>query len=120
MQAAATKEEARPRFATDKNILHHRQVRHQVEFLIDDGNPQHLRMMGILDLDGAPLKVDLALVDAIDAGEDLHEGRFAGAILADQPQYFAGMHLQADIIQRLHAWKRFVDLFHPQQRTLCR
>ncbi len=34
-----------------------------------------------------------------DAGKDLEDGAFAGAVFADQPHYFAFLHLEGDIFQ---------------------
>ena len=40
---------------------------------------------------------DFALVGAIKAGEDVHQGGFAGAVFAEQAEDFAGPDLEAHI-----------------------
>ena len=112
---AAVEEDRRARFTPDEDVLHHRQVGHQVEFLVDDGDAQFLRLVRIGDVDGPALQEDLAFVQAVDAGEDLHQRRFAGAVLADEAEDFARADVQADVVQRADAGKGFADVIHPQQ-----
>ena len=42
--------------------------------------------------------IDLALIGEIDAGDHIHQGRFAAAVLAQQGQYLAAAHTQRDIL----------------------
>ena len=46
---------------------------------------------------------DLALRRLLDAGDDLHQRRFAGAVLADQHVDGAGPHFEVDVLDRHRA-----------------
>ena len=65
------------------------------------------------------LSVDqnLAGVGAVNAGENLHERRFAGAVLADHGQHFAALHVQRHAVERLHAGKMLADIADFQERS---
>ena len=56
---------------------------HQGQFLVDDHDAALLAGPDVLELAGLALEEDLALVAAVrvDAGEHLHQGRLAGAVL---------------------------------------
>src|SRR5205814_902294 len=54
----------------------------------------------------------MAGVRLVDAAQDFHERRFAGAVLAGQRDDLARMHLQFHCIQRDHAGEPFADLLH--------
>jgi hypothetical protein len=41
-----------------------------------------------------------ALVGALEAAEDLHQRRLAGAVVAEQAQHLALAHVQVDVAQR--------------------
>ena len=52
---------------------------------------------------------DLPLVGREDAVDHLDEGRFAGAVFAEQRMDFAGLDGQVDIVVGAHAGKRLAD-----------
>ncbi|MNT41147.1 hypothetical protein D3C72_1775000 [compost metagenome] len=60
------------------------------------------------------VEMDLAVIGAgrIDARKHLHQRRLAGAVFADQRVDLALAHLEADIVQGLHARKRLGDATH--------
>ena len=98
----------------EEDVLGDRQQRHQRQFLVDDDDADAL---GIVDAGKTAFlaeEADRALVAAmrIDARQHLHERRLAGAVLADDGVYFAGAHIQVDVLQRLHAGKRLGDVAH--------
>ena len=78
------------RLAPDEDVLGHRQVRHQVEFLMDHADAQVERGAWVGDLDFLPLVEDAPGVFVIDPCQHLHQGGFARAVLADQGVNFAG------------------------------
>ena len=57
---------------------------------------------------------DFAGVGLISAGQNLHQGRLAGAIFADQAVYQAGLAANRNILQRLHAGEGLRDIEHFQ------
>ena len=52
---------------------------------------------------------DRAGVALVDAREDLHEGRLAGAVLADEAVHLAGPEREPDAVQHLHAEERLLE-----------
>ena len=44
---------------------------------------------------------DRAGIGAVDAGDGLHQRRLAGAIVADQPDHFAGLDGEIDAVQHV-------------------
>ena len=57
----------------------------------------------------AALDLHRAIEFVMNAGDDLHQRRLAGPILADQPVNFAGLEREADIFQRQHATEMLRD-----------
>ncbi len=55
----------------------------------------------------APAEPHRARVFGVDAGDDLHQRRFAGAVLADQAVDFAGCEGEIHPAQRRDAAERF-------------
>ena len=62
------------------------------------------------DDDRRAVDEDVARVRLLDAPDDLHQGRLAGAVLAEQRDHLAGVHVEADASQRVHARKPLVDV----------
>src|SRR3954452_12937241 len=56
-----------------------------------------------VQVDRPPLDPDLALVGPDDAGDDLHQGRLAGPVLAHERVHRAGPDREPDPVQRHHA-----------------
>ena len=61
--------------------------------------------MGITDRDLRSLDDYLAAVREVYTGQHIHKGRLAAAVLAQEGQYLAGAHVQADVIIGYHASK---------------
>ena len=76
--------ERAPRLAADEDVLGDGQVIHQLEFLMNDPDPSRLRLARIGEGDLLAAVKDCPAVFCIDAGENLHQRRFAGAVLAHQ------------------------------------
>ena len=65
---------------------------------------------------GAPAIADLAVVVGLHAGQDLHQRRLAGAVLAHQRVHLAAAEVEADPGQRGHAGEALADAPRRQQR----
>ena len=50
---------------------------------------------------GLPSKQELAGVDRVDAGDALHEGRLAGAVVAHERRDLAGVDEEVDVMQHV-------------------
>ncbi len=58
--------------------------------------------------------VPAGLPDDIHAKEDLHQGTFAGAVLAHKTQHLAGLQREVDVGKHLVAEEIFFDVPHFQ------
>ena len=74
--------------------------------MVDCPDSQSAGLAGRVDIDGAAVDEDFALVAAKSAGHDLDKRRLAGAVLSQERMHFAGFNAEIDMIQRPHAGKR--------------
>ncbi|MNQ50188.1 hypothetical protein D3C85_641170 [compost metagenome] len=91
------------RLAAEEDIGCNRQLRQQIQLLVDDADPLILGVARSLEVDRLTAVADAARIGLIDAGQHLHQGGFAGAILTEQ-----GHHLT-----RVDSQTRFVESAHP-------
>ena len=66
--------------------------------------------------DRLALDQDLALVGLLHAGQDVDQGRLAGAVVADQPERLAALEVEGDALQRVDAGIPFVQIAHRDDR----
>ena len=100
------------------DVLGHRQVRGERQLLVDDRDAVPLGGDRVAaDLDRLAVDQDLAArIGLVGAGEDLHQGRLAGAVLAHERLHLAAPGLELDVVERLHAGERLGDVAHLQRR----
>ena len=91
----------------DEDVLRDGQLRKQHELLIDDVDAVPFRLARRRPADRRAVEGHLALIRRVGARNDLDQGGFAGAVLAEQPVNFSRPDLQADAAQRLHAGEAF-------------
>ena len=104
------------RLAANEDIGGGRQIVEEVEFLMDEGDTCPHR-----SVDGKPVNLlavefDHAAGRLDDAAENFHQGRFAGAVLADQSDHLARRNRKADPVQRPDAGILFTNSRHGQER----
>ena len=104
-----------PGLAPDPDILGHRHERHQVELLMDHGDALLEGVQGRVQVGFLAAQADRAGVGVVDAGDDLHQRRLAGTVLAHERVDRAGLEAELDVVQRHHAWERFADTLDCQQ-----
>src|SRR5262249_28856466 len=104
------------RFPADEDVLFDRQVGEEVELLIDDADPETLRLVRGGQRDRLTVQHDLPLVRRVDTGEDFHEGRLARPVFADERHTFTGIDLEADRLQCLDTGEMLADPVHAQER----
>ena len=113
--ASRSNSAAARRLVTDGQVLGHRQRREQHEVLVDHRDAQPV---GGLDVaDGRPARPPTSMrpgVGPLDAREDAHERRLAGAVLAHHGVDLAGAQLEVDAVER-HARRR-TDATMPRMR----
>ena len=103
-------------FIAQEHILADGQQRNQGQLLVDNDDALGLAVSQRLKLAQLAVVIDLTGIGAhgIDAGQDVHQGGFAGAVFADQSVDFAPLHFQIYVVQRLDAGKLLGDGFHLQ------
>ena len=98
----------------DEDVLGDGQVGKEQRLLIDRGDAEALRFRGAADLDRLAGEQDFAAVGLIDAGDDLDQRGFAGAVLAEQRMDLAGVKGERDVFERLRRVEALGDVAHLQ------
>ena len=100
--------------AAQEDVFINLHLWNQVQLLVDDGDAVVLGLARVRIGDLAALVEDRALIPLVHAGEHLHQRRFACSVFAQQSHRFALVHLQADSVERKHAWEALHDVAHFQ------
>ena len=105
------------RRAAEKDILGHAEVLHQRKLLINDGDARLFRVSHAGEVPFGAIKNNLAAIFGvrINAGKDLDQSRFAGAVFTDERVDFALPKIKAHAVQGSHAWKDLGDALHFQK-----
>ncbi len=82
---------------------------------MDHGDAAFQRIDVTADIQRLAAKARLAAVEDIDAGNDLHQCRLAGAVLAHQGVNAAGRRAKLHIVQRRHTGKFLPHALHLKQ-----
>ena len=102
------------RFATEEHVLGDGALRQQVELLEhgDETGVHRLTRVRVGDL--TTLELHGAGVGLVHARDDLHEGRLAGAVLADEAVHLASTHIHVDAGQHGDAEEALRDAARAQ------
>ena len=84
------------RLLAEHDVLGHGHHRHQHEVLVDHADPEVDRGRGRGDLDGLAVDQDLSGVGLVQAVQDRHQRRLAGAVLAEQRVNLSWHHVEVD------------------------
>ena len=87
------------RLATEEDVVGRRQFGNEIELLMDDGDARPLGVLDAGELDRRAIDPDGAVVLDVHAGEDLHQSRFAGAVLSDKRMHFARGEVEVDVLE---------------------
>ena len=121
VQGAVVEEDARAALlAADEDVLRDREVGHQVELLVDDADALLLGVPRPVEHELVPVHAEHAGVGRVDAGEQLHERRLAGAVLAHEREHLAEAQLEAHVVERLHAGESLAHALELEERGGCR
>ncbi|MEY9883986.1 hypothetical protein ABIA43_005520 [Bradyrhizobium sp. USDA 328] len=104
------------RLAVEKQVLRHRQVRQQVDLLVDGGDAGPKRRLGRARRDLFTTDPDNAGISRKNAGDDLDQRGLAGAVLAEQRMDLAGAQREVDLLQGTHGAKALADPAHLKER----
>ena len=78
--------------------------------------PSVARVDRLVEMLGRAVETDLAVRRREVAGDDLDQRRLAGAVVAHEPQHFAGLDREIDALQRLDRAEMLGDALEFQQR----
>ena len=99
----AVEEGAAHALVAQHDVLGDCEHRHQLEVLVHHADAQRDGVVGVADADLAAVDEDFALVRAVEAVDDVHQGGFAGAVFAQQAQHLALVQRQVDVVVGQHA-----------------
>jgi hypothetical protein len=97
------------RFAAEEDVAGDVEGGDEAELLVDHGDAKVLGGLGRGNGDRLAGELNHPFVRLVDAIEDLHQGRLAGAILADQGVDLAAGDLEVDPLEGANAGERFGD-----------
>ena len=102
------------RLPAKDDVLTNREMRNQVEFLMDARNAGLLGLSRVLNVDRMTVKSDFACVLLVCAAQNLYQGRFSRAVLAKQHVDFTPAKIEVHAIQSDQTRKAFPDMTHRQ------
>src|SRR4051812_671907 len=91
------------RLAADEDVPGYGHLRDHRRVLVDRLDPQAHRRLGRGEADLLAFDEDPAGIRLVDAGEDLDQGRLAGAIVADQAHDLSSLGVEVDALERMDA-----------------
>ena len=106
---------AAERLLAQEQVLGDREPGDHVDFLVDHADAGVLHGPGTSRLHGAAAEQQAARIGPMDAGQDFHEGGFAGSVLTHQRMHFARPQIEINTLQGLHARESLADPLHPQE-----
>jgi hypothetical protein len=106
------------RLASEVHVLDDVEVVAEGEILVDDLDPEAAGVLRSVDRDVLPVRVDIAPVHRVDAGDALDQRRLAGAVVAYEGHHLTGPHLEVDIVERCHGAEVLRDA--PRLEHRCR
>jgi hypothetical protein len=115
VHAPAVEQAEAARLAAEEDVLGHGPERHQVDLLVDGADPARLGLLGRVEVDRLGVKGDGAGVAAVGTGQDLDQGRLAGAVLAHDGVDLAPPHHQRGLLQGADPGEGLADPLHAQE-----
>ncbi|MNL00279.1 hypothetical protein D3C87_1207070 [compost metagenome] len=100
------------------DILGNREARDEVAFLMDDTDAAGNGFARVAEAHFLPIDKDLAAALMVDAGNDLDQRRFAGAVLTQQRVDRSRLQRKIDALERPNAGKHFFDVTRLKNRLL--
>jgi len=97
---------------THEQVFLHRQVKENVQFLIDEHNTGLFCFLGALVADFLAIHKNRACIFGVNAREDLHQGGLAGAVFAHQSMDLAVLQVKTCVLQYLIRSKGLTDALH--------
>ena len=101
--------DAARRFAAEEDVGGDILLTGEREVLVDHLDAHAAALAGRQIEDRLAVEADTAGIRSVHAGDDLHQRRFAGAVVADQPDDFAATHRKIDAMQDVHGAEALGD-----------
>ena len=98
----------------DENVLGDGLRGEVQQFLVNEGDAVALGIFRRMEPDLAAVEEDVAGIGVVDAAEDVHQGRLAGAVDADEADNLAGANLERNVVERLDARELLGDSRHAE------
>ena len=80
------------------DVIQNRETFHQFEVLMHHADTQGIGIIGVVNLNNFTVLLNHALFRLVQAEQNAHQGRLAGAVFAQQCMDFAALQLQRNII----------------------
>ena len=97
------------RLDAEDHILDDAEHRHQHEMLMHHADPAGDAVAGAGERHRLAINEDVAGIGAVEPGQDVHQGGFAGPVLTKKAKHLAGADVQVDILVRLHRAETLAD-----------
>ncbi len=104
------------RLRADEDVLRDAEVGEERRLLEDDRDPRLLRLLGAVEDHLLAVEQQPAALGPVDAGEDLHERRLAGAVLAHERVRLAGVQLDVRVLERADGAEGLVGVLEHEHR----
>ena len=101
--------------ATDKDVLVGIEVRHQIDLLVDGVKPRRFALSGAFEAALCPVHKVPPEAGLIHAGNDLDEGGFARAVLADQRMDLSGTQVKINVREHPDPIELLADVLRLQE-----
>ncbi|CCK03909.1 conserved hypothetical protein [Cronobacter sakazakii 696] len=102
------------RLAANKQVVRHRHVGQQVNFLVYGADTKLLRVRGVARPHGLAAEINGAAIGLINAGERFNERRFSGPVFPEQRHDLPAPQAEIDMVERLYTGERFAQAFRSQ------
>ena len=104
---------------TQDDIVKNGKTFDQLEMLMHHADAKRVGVIGVLDLDLFAIFLDNALFRLIQTEQYAHQGRFTGAVFAQQRMDLAFAQLQRDIVVGLDTGELLGDVQHLDNEIIC-
>ena len=106
------------RLAAQPDVLRHHHLGYGGQLLVDHRDAVLQAVLGVLEPHDVARQLDGSLIGGVHADQALHEGGFAGPVLAHQRVHGAAADVKVDVVQRHDAREGLADALHPQNYLL--
>src|SRR5258708_5661384 len=117
--SARAARQQRSALGAQHQVLQYGEGADQHEVLMDHADAVRDGIARVLHADGAALDADFARVGVVEAVEDAHQGRLAGAVLAHDAGDRALLDAQRHAAHGMHGAERFLDALELDRRDGC-